>query len=758
MIDVSDLKVVGKRMPKVEGLAKAKGEAAYAVDLELPGMLYAKILRSPHAHAKVVSMDTSAAEKLPGVKAVITFKDVPKVLFNPSNRYNFPPNIPQDQYILSEKARFVGDEMAAVAAESEEIAEEALGLIKVEYEELPAVFDPEEAMKPGAPKIHDGAENNILALVPIEQGDIEKGFKEADLILEDEFTVTKQHHVCIEPHACVARYTSEGLTVWSSTQCPFQTRYVTAKALGLPDNKVRIIKPFVGGGFGGKDEAFHEPLAGFLSLKTGRPVKIELTREEDFNATRTRHSGKVRVKIGFKKDGTITALHMRNVFNAGAYSAASPRITRASGSRPLGLYRLANYKYEGYCVYTNVIPAGAFRGYGNPQQGFAVEQLLDVAAEKLGIDRVEMRLKNAVRVGDINPLTKSPFQSCGIQEALRKGAEKIGWYNKKPKVISKTKLRGYGMAIGAHWTSITPLASEYSCATINLNTDGTINLMIGASDLGQGLDTVMCQIAAEELGLPLSDVSIYPGDTAVTPWDGGAYSSKSTHVAGNGVWLAAKDLKNKLTMEAAKMLKASQEELVCKDRKIVSKVDPSKNVSLVDLISWMKNNSAEPYSIGRGVFKMPTNCPTYIANFVELGIDIETGEIEVLKYVACQDVGTAINPMQVEGQMEGSVHQGMGYALIEGIIVDNETGEVLNANFVDYKIIPAKDMPKNLDIELIPTYEPTGPFGAKGCSEVGLTPVAPSIANAIYDATGVRIKELPMTKERILTAIKQRKL
>ncbi len=757
MIKVSDLKTVGKRMPKVEGLAKAKGEAMYAVDYELPGMLYAKILRSPYAHAKVISMDTSAAEKLPGVRAVLTFKDVPKILFNPSNRYNFPPNVPQDQYILADKARFVGDEMAAVAAETTEIAEEALKLIKVEYEELPAVFDPVEAMKPGAPKIHDWADNNVMALVPIEKGDIAKGFQEADLVLEDDFKVQAQHHVAIEPHACVANWTSEGLTVWSSTQCPFQVRYVTAKALNLPDNKVRIIKPFVGGGFGGKDEAFHEPLAGLLSLKTGRPVKLELTREEDFNATRTRHSGIVHVKIGFKKDGTITAMHMKNIFNGGAYSAASPRITRASGSRPLGLYRLANYKYEGYCMYTHIIPAGAFRGYGNPQQGFATEQLIDIAAEKLGIDKVEMRMRNAVRVGDINPLTKSPFQSCGTQDALKSGAEKIGWYKKKPKVISKTKLRGYGMAIGAHWTSITPLASEYSCATINLNTDGTINLMIGAADLGQGLDTVMSQIAAEELGIPLSDVSIYPGDTAVTPWDGGAYSSKSTHVAGNGVWLAAKDLRNKLTREAARMLKVSQEELVCRDRKVVSKADPAKSVSFADLINWMKDNSEEPYSIGRGIFKMPSNCPTYIANFVELGIDTETGEIEVLNYVACQDVGTAINPMQVEGQMEGSVHQGMGYALIEGIMVDKETGEVVNANFVDYKIIPAKDMPKNTHIEIIPTYEPTGPFGAKGCSEVGLTPVAPSIANAIYDATGVRLKELPMTKERIFTAIKQQK-
>lgn len=757
MKKVSDLQIVSKRMPKMEGIAKAKGEPGYTVDFELPGMLYGKILRSPYPHAKIVSIDTSEAEKLPGVKAVLTFKDVPKVLFNPSNRYNFPPNVPQDQYLLADKARFVGDEMAAVAAESEEIAEEALTLIKVEWEKLPAVFDPEEAMKAGVPKVHDWADNNVIQLVPIGQGDVEKGFKEADFIFEDEFKVPAQHHVTIEPHACVANYTAEGLTVWSSTQAAFQTRHVTAQVLNLPINKVRIIKPFVGGGFGGKDEAFHEPLAGLLSKMTGRPVKMELTREEDFATTRTRHSGKVIAKIGVKKDGTITALHLKTIFNGGAYSAASSRITRASGSRPLGLYRLANYKYEGYCVYTNVIPAGAFRGYGNPQQGFAVEQLLDAAAEKLGMDKIDIRLKNVVRVGDINPLTKNPFESVGIQDAIKKGAEKIGWYRKGSKVISKTKRRGYGMAIAAHWTSITPLASEYSGATILLHTDGTLNLMTGGSDCGQGLDTVMSQIAAEELGLKLSDVSIIAADTGVTPWDGGAYSSKSTHVAGNAVWLAAKDVKNKLITEAAKMLKVNQEELVCRDKKVVSKIDPSKNVSFADLISWMKTNSEEPYTIGKGVYRTHTNCPTYIAHFVELSVDTTTGNIDILKYVACQDVGTAINPMQVEGQMEGSIHQGLGYAMTEGIIVDKETGEVANSNFVDYKIIPAKDMPKNVETELIPTYEPTGPFGAKGCSEVGMTPVAPAIANAIYDATGVRIKEIPMTKEIIFTAIKQQK-
>jgi xanthine dehydrogenase molybdenum-binding subunit len=749
--------VVGKKLPRVDAIAKATGQAKYSVDLELPGMLHGKILRSPHPHAKIVRIDTSEAEKLPGVKAILTFKDIPKVKFNPSTRYNFPP-LPEDAYILADKARFVGDEIAAVAAESEEIAEEALSLIKVEYEKLPAVFDPEEAMKPGAPKIHDWADNNIVARISVNQGDVEKGFKEADLILEDEFKVQPQHHCALEPHACVAHYTSEGLTIWSSTQVPFQVRNLVAKILDLPIHKVRVIKPHVGGGFGGKDEMFHEALAALLSKRTGRPVKIELTRAEVFSATRTRHSGKERVKIGFKKDGTIVALHLETIFNAGAYSAASPRITRANGVRALGLYRLPNYRFDGYCVYTNVVPAGAFRGYGNPQQGFAIEQMLDMAAEKLGIDPIEIRLKNVVRVGDPNPLTKGIFESVGIADCIKKGAELIGWQRRKPKIISNTKRRGYGMAIAAHWTSVAPYAQEYVGAVVNINPDGTINLMVGASDIGQGSDTVMCQIAAEILGLSLSDVSIIAADTAVTPWDAGSYSSKTTHIAGNAVRLAAIDAKNKLLTEAAKILKVDKEELECKDKKVFLKSDPSKSVSVPEIINWMKLNSEEPWIIGKGVYKMITNCPTYLAHFVELSVDIQTGSVEVLKFVACQDVGVAINPLQVEGQMEGSIHMGMGYALTEGIIFDKETGKVLNNSFVDYKLIPPKDMPEEIITELIPTYEPTGPFGAKGCSEVGMTPVAPAIANAIYDAIGIRIKELPMSKERVLTTFKRKNL
>jgi len=749
-----ELEIVGKGVPQIYGIEKATGSAKYTVNVELPGMLYLRFLRSPHAHAKIVRIDTSRAEKLPGVKGILTFKDIPQVKFNPNTRFNFFGALPNDMYILSEKARYVGDHIAAVAAVSEEVAEEAVTLIDVEYEVLPAVFEPEEALKPGAPKLH-GEESNVLQQISLSHGDIEKGLKEADFVFEDEYKTQIFHQATLEPHVCIADYALEGnLEIISSTQVPFQVRHVVAKVLNLPINKVRVIKPHVGGGFGGKDEVFDEIIAALMSKKTGRPVKAEMTREEDFIATTTRHGFVVSLKVGVKKDGTLMALQVKSVQNAGAYCTSSPRVLGAQSARTLLRYRIPNYKFDGYSVYTNLVPGGGFRGYGGPQINFPLESLMDIIAEKLGIDRVEIRLKNCIRQGDLNITTKNPIESCGLREGLEKCVEKMDWYGKKSKVTSDGRRRGLGLAIDAHITSSFPRGAESSEAIVIVNEDGTINLKVGSSDIGTSSDTVMCQIAAEVLGLTVDDVSIAAGDTRNTGWDVGAYASKTTYLAGNAVKRAAAAAKEKIIQETAKILAIAPEKLECKNKNIFSKDDPAKNITLPDLIQKILA-SGEPFQItGTGSFSAKSNAPNYSVHCVEVLVDPETGKIEIPRYVAAVDAGTIMNSVALEGQVEGSVHMGLGYALTEELLFD-KSGKMLNSSFVDYKILPAAETPR-VETIIIPSYEPTGPFGAKGAGEGSLVPALAAVANAVYDATGVRIKELPITFEKLYTAMRKK--
>lgn len=749
-----ETEVVGKGIPQIYGIEKATGAAKFTVNVELPGMLHAKFLRSPHAHARIVRIDTSRAEKLPGVKGILTFNDIPKVKYNPNTRFNFFGELPNDMFILSDKARYVGDRIAVVAATCEEVAEEAVSLIDVEYETLPAVFDPEEALKPDAPKIH-GDESNVIQQISLTHGDVERGFKEADFVFEDEFKTQINHQVALEPHVCIADFALEGnLEIISSTQVPFQVRHVVAKVLKLPINKVRVIKPHVGGGFGGKDEVFDEIIAALLSKKTGKPVKVEMSREEDFIATTTRHAFVVRLKMGVKNDGTLTALQVKSIQNAGAYCTSSPRVLGAQSARTLLRYRIPNYKFDGYSIYTNLVPGGGFRGYGGPQINFPVESLMDTVAERLGIDRVEIRLKNCVRKGDQNFTTKGTIESCGLQEGVAKCLERMDWYGKKPRTTSDGRKRGLGLAIDAHVTSSFPRGAESSEANVTVNEDGTINLEVGSSDIGTSSDTVMCQIAAEELGLEIDDVSIASGDTRNTGWDVGAYASKTTYIAGNAVKKAAAAAKEKIIQQAAKILAVAPEGLECKHKRIYARDDPTKSITLPDLIQKILA-SGEPFQItGTGSFSAKTNAPNFTVHCVEVLVDPETGKIEIPRYVTAVDAGTVMNPVALEGQVEGSVHMGLGYALTEELLFA-QSGEMLNSDLVDYKILPAIDTPRP-EIIIIPTYEPTGPFGAKGAGEGSLVPALAAVANAVYDATGVRIKELPITFEKLYTAMKKK--
>jgi len=757
---VSDvLKVIGRGVPRVTGTLEASGAAKYAPDIELPGMLYAKILRSPYAHAVIKKIDTSKAERLPGVVAVVTHKDVPRIAYTGEGG---PPSIsftgkagkseesfPRDEYILDNKVRHVGDKVAVVAAVDEDTAEEALELIDVDYEVLPAVFDPEEAMKQGAPKIHR-SKNNIAAHIVNEWGDIERGFREADYVFEGRYTTPRQAHAALEPHACVADYSrySGELTVWTTTQIPFVNQRILSELLNIPMNRIRIIKTFTGGGFGGKDEILLEPICALMSMITGRPVKLVLTREEVFVGTRTRHPSVIYLKTGVKKDGILTSRYIRAILNGGAYASHGPSVTAAMGSREIGLYRCPNVKFDGYCVYTNCPPAGAFRGYGNPQQTFAIEQQIDEIAEKLGMDPVDLRLKNAIRKGDLNPGTGLKLESCGLQECIRKGAEKMDWIKKRrmPREARGSKRRGYGMGIFMHNSGCVPYLPECSSSIVTVNSDGTAKVLVGSADIGQGSSTIMAQIAAEELGLSLKDVSVVSADTGVVPFDQGTYGSRTSYVMGNAVLAAARDAKNQILELASKVLKTSAENLEIREGKVRIKKGEGKEIPVSTIISGFQFSPKEgKIIVGKASYQPPSNAPYFGAQFVEVEVDTETGEINVLKVVNAQDVGKALNPLTVEGQLEGAVYMGLGLALTENLVVD-ERGNPLNLNFTDYRLLRATDMPR-VELIIVEDKEPSGPFGAKGMGEGGLNPTAAALANAVFDALGVRIREIPMVSE-----------
>jgi xanthine dehydrogenase molybdenum-binding subunit len=762
--------VVGKRLPAIDAIEKATGEGKFTVDIKLPRMLYGKILRSPYPHAKIIHIGTAKAERLDGVRAVITSKDTPMI---PTTCYPPPHSVEDDQIFADEKVRYVGDRVAAVAAESEKIAEEALSRIEVEYEELPAVFDPEEGMRPNAPHIHEEAERNI-ARKPItwEVGDVEKGFKGADYIFEDRYRTQMVSHCCMEPHAVVASFDSSGkLTVWSSTQTPFGMRNMLAQALDMPVSKIRVIKPtHVGGGFGSKLDLILDGACALLSKKTGRPVRMVCSRKEEFYATRVRHAYIIDLKTGVTKDGVFVARQARVFVSNGAYTSHGLGVCGHAGNLFGTLYKCPNIKYEGYVVYTNLITGGAFRGFGNPQISFAIESQIDTIAEKLGTDPKEFRLKNPIKAGEVTA-AKWVMTSSGIRECIEKGAERINWEKKRTtsRGVSGKKKRGLGMAAGLHVQGFR-LGTDTASAFVKFNEDGTVNLITGASDTGQGLHTILAQIVAEDLGIAAGDVSVVAGDTDSTPMGYGNYASKSTFIDGNAVRIAVADAKRQLLEQASDMLEASSEDLLLKDGKIFVKGAPEKAISVSDAVvtAQYSNSSKVGTILGRGSYDAINTEPPeidtwrgnyscgnpFMAQFAEVEVDTETGEVEVLKIVAAHDLGKAINPMAAEGQIEGGIHMGTGYALSEELIYDRK-GQPINCSFVDYKMNRVSDMPK-IECILVEEEDPFGPFGAKGVAEPVLVPTAAAISNAIYNAVGVRIKNLPITPEKVLKALREK--
>ena len=758
-------KLVGNRVVKVDAREKALGSALYIDDILLPGMLYGKILRSPYAHARIVHIDISKALKAPGVKAVVTAKDLPG-----KGGGLVGPFIKDEPIFAVDKVRYVGEPVAAVAATDLAAADAAASLIHVEYEELPALFDPVEAMREGAPLIHDNVKGyfavfdarrggNVCSHTTFFEGDVERGFQESHVIVEETLRTPMQYQAYIEPIGAIAQFDGAGrVTVWSNTQGIFVTQDRICESLKIPMSKIRVIAPKIGGGFGGKIETTVQPHCVALAQKTGgRPVKIVLPREEDISNTRPRHPAIMSWKMGLKKDGTILASQMSAIFDSGAYADDGPGVVAVGAITARGPYRIRNIRMDSYCVYTNKVKTGAMRGFGNTQTTYSRECMLDIAARAVGMDPLELRMKNAIEPGD-KSVGGQTLHSVGFKESLTAASEGLGW--NRPK---ETKYRGRGMAGINHISGLLTVGS-----VVRLNEDGTFTIQCGAMDIGQGSDTVLVQIVAEEMGVPMDDVRLASGDTDATPYTWATTANRITYTGGNSVLLAARDVKRQMRDLAAQML--DTENLETKDKKIFAKGNPDKALTYHDLgkVSvWVKGGpligksnfmveepTLDPRCAIGHPFGTPFSAWIFGTQAAEVEVDPDTGEVRVLKLVAAHDVGQAINVDGVEGQIEGGVVQGLGYGLCEAVLFDK--GRITNPNLTDYKIPPAADVPEITPI-IIETHDQTGPFGAKGIGEAALMGAAPAVANAIFDAIGVRVTELPMTAEKVLKAIQEKR-
>jgi xanthine dehydrogenase molybdenum-binding subunit len=756
---MNNLTTVGKKIPKRDAPLKATGGAVYIQDLKIPGMLYGKILYSKYPHARITGLDTSMAEKLPGVRAVVTASDMPA---------NFRIGVMKDNPPLKTgKVLSIRDEIAAVAAISPEIAEEALSLIKVEYEELPGIFDPLEAMKEGAPLVHEEAKSNVLKMPwKLVCGDVEAAKKGSAYIVEDTFSTPWVTHCCLGTSGCVAQFdTNNNLTLYSNTQIPSlaQNDYVEAlNTFGLKNRRVRIVQCVIGGGFGSKLDTYaYEYIAILLALKTRKPVKIVFSREEEFFATSPRQCTITKISQGCDKEGRLTFREMEMVLDNGAYTswgATTPSVMMLPIS---SLYKVPNVKYVAKCVYTNNTYSQAMRGYGNPQATFAIESSLDQLAEKAGIDPYELRRKNANEPGEITP-QRFKITSCGMKECIDEVGKRLNWKDKKGKGGS----RGVGMASLIHVGGGARVYKSDGCGTIiKMDDFGKVDVFTGASDIGQGSETIIAQIVAEVLGIPIDDVNVINNDTDICPWDVGVHASRTTFVAGNAALGAAKKIKAQILEVAAKLLEEDPASLDIKNGLVFSVKNSEKSTPLGKALRKVH------YTLGGNMlmaeyFYDPANenfdkefkgnlsvSYAYGAHGVEVEVDRETGKVKILNYIAAHDVGKAINPMLLEGQIYGGGLMGLGFALGEKMIY--EKGYLKNGNFLDYKVPTVKDVPP-VQAVIVETDEQDGPFGAKGIGEPGLVPTAPAIANAIYDAVGVRIKDLPITPEKILKALKEK--
>ncbi len=751
--------IVGRGVPRLDGLDKVTGRAVYGVDVDLPGCLVGKILRSPVPHARIRAIDTTRARRVPGVRTVITGRDTPGIRYGFFKHLN--PRWADKLPLEIHKVRFVGDEVAAVAAVDEEAALEALALIDVDYDELPPVFDPEAALAPGAPLVHEDVEGNVAAVVQRGAGDLERGWREADVIVERRYSTHAVAPCCLEPHQAVASVDplSGAVTLWASTQMPFQLRAHLADVLGVPEGKVRIIKTVMGAGFGSRMEMHAaDPIAALLSMRTRRPVKIVYTRAEEFQGTRFRHPFRFDIRVGLTRDGRITAMEARAMVDCGAYMSQAPGVTSVAGTNPFTLYRIPAFRFEGTIVYTTKPYGGAFRGYGNPQGTFAVESLLDEAARELGLDPIELRRRNLHEPGDVTPLGFR-LTSCAQRQCLDAVVELL-----RPEA-PRPRGRGVGVAgaFGPGGGTRVHGDSDGCGAILKLEDDGALQVITGGQEIGQGGTTVIAQIAAETVGVPYETVRVENSDTNVMPWDLGTHGSRNTFVAGNAVAGAARKLRARLKALAAELLEASAEDVELADGRLWVRGHPARSVTVVEVAKAAHYRQGGELLIAEYFYDPPTEQPdtrgvgnksaayAFAFHGAEVEVDEETGEVRVLRIVAAHDIGRVINPRGAEGQVEGGIAQGLGFALFETMFADE--GQTLLTNFHDYKIPAAPDVPPVVRTVFVESGDPQGPYGAKGVAEPAIIPVAPAIVNAIAAATGVRIRELPATPEKIVTAL-----
>lgn len=764
--------VVNKGEPKVDAVKLAKGRAVFADDMEMPGMLYGGLLTSPHAHARIRAIDASKARALPGVHAVLTHEDVARVIYA-SGGQSYPNPPPYDQVSLDNKVRHVGDRVAIVAAESPEILQQALELIKVEYDVLPAVLDPMEAMQPGAPVIHDepdaweihDAQRNIAVHINAVHGDVEAALAGAAHVYESEYGVHQVQQVSIEPHVALSWWDEDDrLVIRTSTQVPFHVRRMVAPLVGLPVRRIRVVKPRIGGGFGGKQEMLIEDLCAHLTIATGRPVRFELTRTQEFTSSRSRHAQTLRFRSGVDANGKLVGMDLRIVADTGAYGTHALTVQTVSGFRGLSTYWLPAARFDCDVVYTNKPVAGAFRGYGAPQALFGLEQHMEEFALELGVDPLEFKQLNWIKVGQSLPMAAvmgegregfaQVIRSNGLEECVREGARAIGWERRHDPAWVQDPVRphirrGLGLAICMHGTGIAGL--DMGAASIKLNDDGSFNLLVGATDLGTGSDTVLGQIAAETLGVPLEQIIVYSSDTDFTPFDTGAYASSTTYISGGAVMKAAEDVRRQIVEHAAKhLLQGVPAEHLWLEGGCVKAPD-GRSVTL-ETVALHSIHQAEQHQIMATASHMSyVSPPPFAAQFAEVEVDMETGQVTCTKLVMAVDCGTAINPITVAGQVEGGMLQALGYALCEEMVYD-ESGRLLNPRVGPYRIFAADETPE-LKAILVQTYEPTGPYGAKAVAEIPMDGVAPAVANAIHHATHVRLRRIPFTPERVWRAL-----
>ncbi|MCL5290346.1 MAG: xanthine dehydrogenase family protein molybdopterin-binding subunit [Bacillota bacterium] len=749
---------IGKGIPKIDGISIATGKPVYTEDLVMANALVVKILRSPHAFAKITSIDTAQAENLPGVACILTHRDVPKIRFTLAGQ-SYPEPSPYDRYILDEMVRYVGDEVAIIAAVDEKTAVKAMHLIKVEYEVFEPVLDFEKAE--GHPSVvHPeddlhcnfdiglNKDKNIASSKYVEIGDVEEELKKCDVVVEETYYTQAQAHAMMETYRAFSYLDHSGrLVVVSSTQIPFHVRRQLARALQIPASRIRVVKPRIGGGFGGKQTGAVEVFAAIVTLKTGQPAKIIYDRKETFTCTTSRHAMRLKVRLGADLDGTIRALDIQGLSDTGAYGEHAPTVFSVVGEKTLPLYNKTKaVRFLGNAVYTNKMPAGALRGYGATQGTFALECTVNKLAQKLGMDPAEIRLKNLIRQGE----TSLPYQgkllgSSTLDKCIETGKNLIGWQEKYPsQEVGSNKVRAVGMAVTMQGSGIAGI--DTASAEIRLHDEGNYTLLIGSTDMGTGSDTILAQMAAEVLETSLENIIVNAADTDVSPYDPGSYASSTTYVTGMAVVRAAEDLKKQILEHGAKFLEISPAEVEF-DGKTLQTLDGNKAIGLRELAPLLVLGTGKQQLVGTATYGSDVSPPPFIAGFAEVEVDKETGKVDLLDYVAVVDCGTVINSNLARIQVEGGIVQGIGMALYEDVRYDQK-GNLLTNSFMQYKIPCRKDI-GTVRVAFEESFEPTGPFGAKSIGEVVINTPAPAIAHAVFNAVGVQVTTLPITPEKV---------